>query len=151
MLLFAWFYIQIFIVVNSDDPKEDPFTDVPVNEAEEFNLAFKRNIGSNRMLYCAEMDGFLSDEKIDLENADLQNLQYVELKCKIEATQHWQKDLFERHTSRRWWCQCMLANIDKMFIATRTQGGLVHKIDQYNVNELPHIGGVNFFLLINKL
>lgn len=121
---FQFFPSSIFVVEN---PLDDPITDVPVNESEEFYGVFKMRINDISLLYNAEMDGLDSPVEIDLSTADLEKLRFVELKTTLYSA----KGL----KLCRWWAHSFLANISTITVGHRNEKGIVTKIS--NLSVLP--------------
>lgn len=86
-----------------DNPSKKPPTDEPVNECEEFCCMFSTTLNGQRILYGAEMDGIESDHSYDLNDVDLNQLNFVELKVKIREQNHRQKQNYHRFKLRNWW------------------------------------------------
>ena len=92
-----------------DESKHDP-----VNENEEFCCVFKSRLGSNSLLYGAEMDGFKmadASKRCDVAALDLSNDGvFVELKTSrlIENDRQWNS--FCRFKTQKWWAQSFMVN-----------------------------------------
>ena len=120
-----------------DNPSEKPPTNVPVNEAEEFCCMFSTTLNGQRILYGAEMDGIESNDTHDLDNADLNQFKFVELKVKLSEQNHRQKQNYHRFKLRNWWCQSFLVNIKKIIVGTRTADGIVNELSTVDVKDIP--------------
>lgn len=64
---------------------------------------FSTTLNGQRILYGAEMDGIESDHSYDLNDVDLNQLNFVELKVKIREQNHRQKQNYHRFKLRNWW------------------------------------------------
>ena len=120
-----------------DSPSEKPVTNVPVNEAEEFCCMFSTTLNGQRILYGAEMDGIESNDTHDLDNTDLNQFKFVELKVKLREQNHRQKQNYHRFKLRNWWCQSFLVNIKKIIVGTRTADGIVNELSTVDVKDIP--------------
>lgn len=138
-----------------DNPSEKPPTNVPVNEAEEFCCMFSTTLNGQRILYGAEMDGIESNDTQDLDNADLNQFKFVELKVKLREQNHRQKQNYHRFKLRNWWCQSFLVNIKKIIVGTRTTDGIVNELSTVDVKDIPKqcqvCNSIFSFLCINNL
>lgn len=116
--------IPFSIVAN---PVDDPITDTPVIESEEFYGVFRNKVGNVTLLYNAEIDGLDSEIEVDLSKADLSKLNFVELKtCIGEGNGRW----------CRWWAHSYLAGVSSLAVGYRTQGGTVTKIKRIATDDL---------------
>lgn len=108
---------------------DDPITDVPVIESEEFYGVFESRIGNISLLYNAEMDGLDSRQEIDLSETDLDKLKFVELKTCCGPSDN-------RHC--RWWAQSYLASISNICVGYRTREGIITRIENLRVDMLKN-------------
>lgn len=116
-----------------DDPSVEPSTDQPFNERADFQCMFQSTLNGQSIMYCAEMDGIVSDESLDLETCDLNECDFVELKLKSLL---WgQNDQFI-HKLRHWWSQCFLVKIKKIIVGIR-DGNVVSNLSQLDVADIP--------------
>lgn len=122
-----------------DDPSATPDTEIPVIESEEFCCVFKANLEGKKLLYGAEMDGIDSNIKYNLENVDLNELHFIELKVNLRAVHEKQKRNFFRYKLRNWWSQCFLAKVEKIWIGTRNQDGIVNELSELDVSSIPRL------------
>lgn len=120
-----------------DNPSKKPPTNVPVNEAEEFCCMFSTTLNGQRILYGAEMDGIESNDTHDLNNADLNQFKFVELKVKLREQNHRQNQNYHRFKLRNWWCQSFLVNIKKIIVGTRTVDGIVNELSTVDIEDIP--------------
>lgn len=110
-----------------------------MNESEEFCCVFKANLSGKNLLYGAEMDGIDSNVKCDLDRVDLNKLNFIELKVNLQAVHEKQKSNYFRFKLRNWWSQCFLAKVDKIFIGTRSQNGIVNELSELEVKSIPRL------------
>lgn len=108
-----------------------------MNENEEFCCMFRTKLEGNSILYGAEMDGIVSDCDIDLNAADLNQLQFIELKVKLKEERENQRRNYLRFKLRNWWCQCFLVNIKKIIVGTRNNNGIVNQLSELDVRSIP--------------
>ncbi|XP_055923359.1 decapping nuclease DXO homolog [Eupeodes corollae] len=126
----------------SASPYEEPITNVPVDECEEFHCVFKTQFPGMTLLYGAEMDGALSVNLVtNVENKDVLNsLRFMELKCSLRPTNDRHYINFNKFKSRNWWCQCFLAGIRDILIGYRNDSGFIDEIVPMDVESLPQLG-----------
>lgn len=132
----------------------DPNTNVPVNESAEFCCMFSLRLAGTELLYCAEMDGIESSQRIDWPTVNLNELRFVELKVNKSPRAYWQREQFGKHKLRNWWCQSVLAGIQNIIVGERDEPGIVNKLNELKVKDLPAMGRVSRFfrlLTVNKL
>lgn len=107
---------------------DDPITDVPVIESEEFYGVFESSIGNISLLYNAELDGLDSCVEVDLSETDYDKLKFVELKTCYTGHSN------NKHC--RWWAHSYLAGVSNITVGYRTRNGIVEKIDNLPVDGL---------------
>lgn len=100
---------------------------------------FKTKLTGKRLLYGAEMDGIEKVERVDLNEADMNKLEFVELKVKLREEHKNQKINNLRFRLRNWWCQCFLANIKKIVVGTRSPAGIVDEMTELDVRSIPKL------------
>lgn len=114
-----------------------PDTNAPVNETEGFYCMYTATLNEQRLLFSAEMDGMESDVALDIENVDLNECKFIELKVKLVETDKQERNFF-RFTLRDWWCQCFLANIKKIIVGYRNEDGIVRELSTIHVPGIPN-------------
>lgn len=97
---------------------------------------FSTTLNGQKILYGAEMDGVECGELNDLNNIDLNRLNFVELKVKLREQNQRQNQNYHRFKLRNWWCQSFLVNIKKIIVGTRTANGIVNELSTLNVREI---------------
>lgn len=148
-----------FLCIISDDPSKKPAANEPVNECDEFCCMFSATLNGQKILYGAEMDGIECEQPFDdINRADLNQCNFIELKVKLREQNERQKQNLHRFKQRNWWCQCFLVNIKKIIVGTRTNNGMVIEITTTNVRDIPkkcqvifYIFGVSRFKQYNEL
>lgn len=100
----------------------------------------------NSLLYKAEMDGIENNQRIDLDQTDLNKLKFVELKVKLRAEKESQKYNYLRFTLREWWCQSFLVGIKKIIIGSRDSNGSLNGLDDLTVEDIPKKARVSDFI-----
>lgn len=55
---------------------------------------------------------------------------------------------YHQFKTRNWWCQCILANIDKIIVGLRTERGIVNNLEEIKVSDLPVLGEVSVFIIL---
>lgn len=98
---------------------------------------FSTTLNGQRIIYGAEMDGIECDECLNLNEADLNQCKFVELKVKLREQNHRQKQNYHRFKLRNWWCQSFLVNIKKIIVGTRTSDGIVNELSTVNLRDIP--------------
>lgn len=99
---------------------------------------FSTTLNGQKIVYGAEMDGIECDQRHnDLDTADLNRFNFVELKVKIREQNQRQMQNYHRFKLRNWWCQSFLVNIKKIIVGTRTTEGIVDEVSTVNVKEIP--------------
>jgi RAT1-interacting protein len=126
------FKFESHIFANS--PQENPQPD-EVNENLEFAVMFKAKIDNTTLLYCAEIDGVISDREIANLN-DLKSVPLVEAKVKRKETNHKQLLNFHKFKTKNWWCQSFLVNISTVHVGLRDDHGYVHEIVPMSLKEM---------------
>ncbi|KAF4519809.1 hypothetical protein B566_EDAN006823 [Ephemera danica] len=97
-------------------PNATPDTDQPLSEFEETCCMFTSQIGSHKIMYGAELDGFPNEEAF----TDLSTAKFVELKtCKENPSEY----SFKRFKLLKWWSQSWLVDIDKVVVGYRDDKG----------------------------
>lgn len=96
---------------------------------------FSATLNGNRLLYGAEMDGI--EEDTSMEIIDFNKCNFVELKVKLREKNERQKQNFCRFKLRNWWCQTFLANVQKIIVGTRNDGGIVDGVSVLTVRDIP--------------
>ncbi|XP_037046888.1 decapping nuclease DXO homolog [Bradysia coprophila] len=119
----------------SENPLDDPVTDVPVIESEEFYGVFESGIGNISLLYNAEMDGLDSSTAVDLTEADFNRLKFVELKTCLGPSE-------SRHC--RWWAHTFLAGISEVTVGYRTREGIVTRVENLPIDFLKSQAEANW-------
>ena len=125
----------------AESPKKPPNTREPVNEAEEFCCLFSSKLGSNYLLYGAEMDGICSKDVVN-EPVDWKTLKFIELKTNRVITNARQDENY-RKKLLKWWCQSFLVGIEEVICGTRTDQGKVFKVESIKVSDMPKMCKVN--------
>lgn len=93
------------------------------------------------------MDGIESDELLDLENCDLNECKFVELKLSSIKIDLNDKNVhkFLRHC----WSQCFLVKVNKVIVGMR-RGNTVTNLSYLDIADIPRLAKVfalfNFFL-----
>lgn len=114
-----------------ENPLDDPITNVPVIESEEFYGVFEGELGNISLLYNAEIDGVDSKTAVDLTetNFDFDKLKFVELKTCLGASS-------SRHC--RWWAHTFLAGISDVTVGFRTREGIVTRVENLSIDFLKN-------------
>ncbi|XP_055848280.1 decapping nuclease DXO homolog [Episyrphus balteatus] len=123
------------------DPSEEPNTNTPVDECEEFYCMYKTKIQGMEILFGAEVDGALSSavaQNIE-SREELNSLKLVELKCSLRPANKRQQQNFYRFKCRNWWCQSFLVGIQDLMVGYRNDKGLVDEIKHMEVRSLPKL------------
>lgn len=105
---------------------------------------FETNLNGTKLLYGAEMDGVDSNTKCDFNRTDLNELNFIELKCTLRPVHERQKINYRRYKLRNWWCQCFLARIEKIVVGTRNQKGTVDELSELEVSNIPRLVRVSY-------
>lgn len=121
----------------ADDPEDEPDILAPVNESEEFNCVLRTRLEGLDLLYGAEMDGIVSNEKCDLTSVDLNTLEHVEVKVRRKETTYRQGQNFLKFNLVKWWCQSFLVGIQRIYMGLRNDEGIVKEIQVLDVSSLP--------------
>ncbi|XP_030381183.1 decapping nuclease DXO homolog isoform X2 [Scaptodrosophila lebanonensis] len=122
----------------SYDPNVEPDTSMPVIEDEDFNCIFRAQLGELRLMFAAEMDGLRSNKKVDLRIPEvLDSTDFVEMKTGIYEKTPRQRQAFESYTSLKWWSQSFLSGGKTIVEGLRDANGIVRKINEHEVAEIP--------------
>ncbi|XP_065340141.1 decapping nuclease DXO homolog [Cloeon dipterum] len=114
----------------SDEPGKPPDATQPMSQYEELNIVYQSMLGPNTLIYAAEIDGLTKKE--DLQ--DLYQAKLIELKtCHQNANNY----SFCRHKLIKWWTQSMLAKIDSIVVGYRNDEGMVKRLEQMAVANIP--------------
>lgn len=142
--------IKLFVFI--DDPKERPDTSVPVNESEEFCCMLETKLNDIKLMYGAEMDGLIHNEKISSPD-DLNKFKFVELKTNRHVANRYQLNNLIKFKYRKWWCQCFMAGIQDLLVGFRNDNGIVSELQHLRVSELSSAAQVRCWLccLLKKL
>lgn len=127
-----------------DDPNVQPRTDKAVNESEEFCCMFSSKLDDCRLLFGAEMDGFESENTVDIDAIDLNSLNFVELKVNRRPLNKWNEQSFLRYKLRNWWSQCYLVGVSRMIVGQRTDRGIVDELEVLDINRESKKASVKF-------
>lgn len=120
----------------------EPNTDAPVVESEEFCCMFESKLNETRLLYGAEMDGIDSNRMHNLSNLTIENwnnLKFIEVKVKIKDLNSRQMYNFQKFKLCNWWSQSFLVGIEKIIVGERTNQGIVENIDEMFVSQIPKL------------
>ncbi|KAH8256586.1 hypothetical protein KR026_002513 [Drosophila bipectinata] len=123
--------------LTSDKPCGSPVTDVPVNEGNELNCVFRRNINGIRLIYGAEMDCIVSSQPVNFQDPlNYKRLEFVELKTGPYNRSPHQENIFSRFKSANWWSQSFLVGIKTIYAGLRDNNGVVQEIRRYDTREM---------------
>ena len=96
----------------TSDPDESHHAGV--NESEEFCVMFKSRLGSNSILFGAEMDGYQLNECSESQNKKAENINlstdghFVEMKTSRLIENDRQHNTFCRFKTQKWWAQSFM-------------------------------------------
>lgn len=122
------------------DPNSIPSTDGPVNDNEECCCVFSAEWEGKRLIYAAEMTGIERGQAIgpSPKTADLNALKFVDVKIKLDSKHFMQRLNLIQSKYRNWWCQSVLANVSKIIVGARNDGGIVTDISELVVADIPN-------------
>lgn len=115
---------------------------------------FTAKMDDKVLLYGAEMDGIETDKIIDLEKTDPNSLKFVEAKVNLRPIHHRQNRNLLQFKYRNWWCQSILANVPKIIVGTRNDGGIVSEISELIVADIPKkvdVSSANLIISMNSV
>ncbi|GFO32133.1 decapping and exoribonuclease protein-like [Plakobranchus ocellatus] len=117
------------LVCMTDKADGSPDISHPVNTIEEFRSVARSHLGSHSLVYAAEIDC------IDPNSRG--NNKYVELKTSriIETGQQYEN--FCKFKLMKWWAQSYLIGITRIVCGFRDDKGVVVKLQDYPVKDLP--------------
>lgn len=94
------------------------------------------------------MDGIESNNtSLDLTTTDLNECNFVELKLKLSEKHVFNgTEMYYRFKLMKWWSQCVLANVKKILVDTRTEEGIVYDVSHINVRDIPDQARVIIFV-----
>lgn len=129
----------------SDTMSGEPDPAPPVIESEEFCCMFRTRMGSHSIVYGAEMDGVEVSNGLTLgqgllgnaHGIDLNSETFVELKTSRIVEHPGQERTLKKFKQIKWWCQSFLVGVPKIVCGFRDDDGVVEKVVQYSVNDLP--------------
>lgn len=116
-------------------PEDEPNTSKPIALSNEFCSMFETDLESNKVMYGAEMDGIISDSPIPTD-ANLNDLEFVELKVKRKETHFRQKINFYKYKSIKWWSQSFLVGIKTLIVGLRNDDGIVEAYEEIDVRNI---------------
>ncbi|XP_074095046.1 LOW QUALITY PROTEIN: decapping and exoribonuclease protein-like [Cotesia typhae] len=122
----------------TDEPNKSPDTSKPVDEREEFCCVFQSHLNDNKLLYAAEMDGVYSDKLLS-DPLPIENLRFIELKTSRLVDNERQFSNLKKFKFIRWWSQSFLVGIDTILCGFRDDKGVVRRLENYRVADLPKI------------
>lgn len=139
--------VNLYFLYIKDSPNSQPDTLEPVNESEEFCCLFSTKLGTNSLLYGAEMDGVCSKNMLEAP-VDWKTIKFIELKTNrtIETDnqyRNYQKKLL------KWWCQSFIVGIENVMCGMRTDSGLVFELNNIKVSDMPKTCKVNTLIFPN--
>ncbi|XP_049540802.1 decapping nuclease DXO homolog [Anopheles darlingi] len=126
----------------TERPNIRPDTSEPVVLSEEFCSLFDSTLAGKRLLYGAEMDGIILEEKrppLDRDGLtvdELRRFEFVEVKVKRRETNQRQLDNFYRFKTKNWWCQSFLVNVQRIVVGLRDDRGIVREITEMKLKDL---------------
>merc|ERR1712061_549880 len=123
----------------SDTVNGGPDPTPPVVESEEFCCMFRTRMGAHSIVYGAEMDGLEvgGADGLQGDDIDLNGEAFVELKTSRIVEHPGQERSLKKFKQIKWWCQSFLVGVPKLVCGFRDDDGIVEKIVQYSVNNLP--------------
>jgi len=126
----------------SDTVNGQPDPSPPVVESEEFCCMFRTRLGAHSIVYGAEMDGLEVNDRLngltgDVDGIDLNGETFVELKTSRIVEHPGQERTLKKFKQIKWWCQSFLVGVPTIVCGFRDDDGIVEKVVQYSVNDLP--------------
>eukprot|EP00092_Neocalanus_flemingeri_P014743 GFUD01015909.1.p1 GENE.GFUD01015909.1~~GFUD01015909.1.p1 ORF type:complete len:398 (-),score=141.41 GFUD01015909.1:145-1248(-) len=117
-------------------PGQEPDTEAPVDENEEFCCLFRTRVGGVSMVYGAEMDAYQTSTK--LEERDMPRPdKFVEMKTSREMDTERQERNFRRYKLLKWWAQSFLVGTRQILCGWRDDRGLVDRLEVFQVKDIP--------------
>ncbi|XP_055373133.1 decapping nuclease DXO homolog [Condylostylus longicornis] len=132
------FKFEQYIFTN--DPQIPPNGQISTNEREEFCCMYKTTLTGMNIIFGAEVDGVTSQKKVDLNQFDPNQLEFVEAKLKLQEKHFRQKRNFLKYKSLNWWCQSFLVNIKRIIVGIRSESGFVFELEKVDVKNLQKMG-----------
>ena len=122
--------------MSSSSPQQDPDTDTPVNENEEFCCLFRTRVGGVSMVYGAEMDAYRATNQLR-EKDKLSPEKFVEMKTSRELDNDRQERNFRRYKQLKWWAQSFLVGTRQVLSGWRDDQGVVGRLQVLEVRDIP--------------
>ncbi|KAH9508443.1 hypothetical protein Btru_055247 [Bulinus truncatus] len=117
--------------VTADKGLGIPCSNVPVNTNAEFGSIVCSHLGTNSLMFGAE---------VDCEDPNSQeNNKYVELKTSRIIDSQRQYENFCRHKLIKWWAQSFVLGIRHIVCGLRDDSGVVRKLEDFYVSKIPSI------------
>lgn len=108
---------------------------MPLQDIEEFDIALTTKLDGFQLLYAAEMDGVVATE--DVSTKDLNELEFVEVKTRLQDTTEQQYRNYVKWKLPKWWMQSFLVGIETIYEGFRTREGHVQQMKMLPVRQIP--------------
>jgi len=122
--------------MSSPNPGQEPDTDIPVNENEEFCCLFRTRVGGVSMVYGAEMDAYQATTKQEKKD-NIKPDKFVEMKTSREMDTERQERNFRRYKLLKWWGQSFLVGTNQILCGWRDDHGVVDRLEVFKVKDIP--------------
>ncbi|XP_061402911.1 decapping nuclease DXO homolog [Musca vetustissima] len=119
----------------TDSPDEEPQPDKPIDFNKTLSCLHRTNMGKFSIFYAGDVQGIISDKKLDnLNDMDMLN------QCRFVFTKQLWTTQKKEHILQRYWVQSRLSNIDDIYIAYKDCSGVVNNpIEHLKTSELPEV------------
>ncbi|GAB0089544.1 hypothetical protein DMENIID0001_041090 [Sergentomyia squamirostris] len=130
---YGYKYQQLITTRDLDTPSDLSGTVIK----QPFCVMFQSRFEHHRMLYSGGIDAVLTDDPID-KNADLfeTSLKFLDFHTKMA---NMEERKFMKYKLRQWWCKNFTAGVETVYVGSRTQDGILEKIEAMSVEEMPTI------------
>ncbi|XP_005186411.3 uncharacterized protein LOC101895847 [Musca domestica] len=120
-------------ILFAESPNEEPKRNEPIDTNVSLSCLHCTNLERFSLLYAGDIQGIISNEKLDsLNNMDVLN------QCRFVLTKQMWEWSNKEYKFLRYWIQSRLSNVEDIYVAYKNENGIVEKpIEHCKVSEIP--------------